>query len=156
MFQLKCLLQGVKDIVVGQRLLKKSNNFHTMPFTCEKAFVTLSFSLVLNYYRPQTKLAKVVFLHLSVRHSVHRGVCLSACWEHAGIPPDQETHPPRSIHPPDQAPPLGADPPGNRHPPLGPGTPPLHSACWEIRSTSGRYASCRNAILLGHLASLLF
>ena len=25
------------------------------------------------YYRPQTKFAKVMFLHLSVSHSVHRG-----------------------------------------------------------------------------------
>ena len=42
--------------------------------------------------------------------------------------------------------------PRSRHP-LGPGTPlgadttPLHSACWEIRSTSRRYASYWNAIL---------
>ena len=39
--------------------------------------------------------------------------------------------------PPD---PPGADPPGA-------GTPP-GSACWEIRTTSGRYASYWNAILL--------
>ena len=79
------------------------------------------------YYRPQTK-----FLVACVKNSVHRGggVCLSACWD---------TTPPRS------------------RPPAGPGTPrcrhphsrhtPLHSACWEIWSTSGRYASW-NAILL--------
>ena len=31
----------------------------------------------IHFYRPQTKLAKVMFLHLSVSHSVHRGeVCL--------------------------------------------------------------------------------
>ena len=28
---------------------------------------------LLNYYRPQTKFAKVMFLHLSVSHSVHSG-----------------------------------------------------------------------------------
>ena len=48
------------------------------------------------------------------------------------IPPEQATP-----HPPDQAPP-------------GPGTttPPRCRACWEIRSTRGRYASYWNAILL--------
>ena len=35
--------------------------------------------------------------------------------------------------------PLGPDPPKTRHPPS--------KACWEIRSTSGRYASYWNAIL---------
>ena len=38
--------------------------------------------------------AKVIFLHQTVCHSVHRGVCLSACW--------------------DTTPPPGADPPGSR------------------------------------------
>ena len=59
-------------------------------------------------YRPQTKFAKVMFLHLSVSHSVHRGGSASV---HTGIPP--HTHP-RSRHPP------GADtppPPRTRHPP---------------------------------------
>ena len=46
------------------------------------------------------------------------GVCLSACWD--------------------------TTPPGSRHPPRA--DTPLHSACWEIRSTSGRYASYWNAI----------
>ena len=60
------------------------------------------------------------------------GVCLSACWD--------------TKHPPP-----GPDPPGTRHIPRpstipGPGTP-LRSACWEIRSTSGRYVSYWNAIL---------
>ena len=36
-----------------------------------------------------------------------------------------------------------------RHPPRTRGRhPPWHSACWEIRATSGRYASYWNAILL--------
>ena len=38
-------------------------------------------------------------------------------------------------------------PPGTRHP-TGTSPPPQSSACWEIRSTSGRYASYWNAILL--------
>ena len=50
---------------------------------------------VWNFYCPQTKFAKVMFLHLSVSHSVHRGVCLSACWDTA--------------RPPDHAPPPGPD-----------------------------------------------
>ena len=57
------------------------------------------------------------------------GVCLSACWDTTPldqVPPLDQAPPPRSRHP---------------HP------PPLCSACWEIRSTSGRYASYWNAIL---------
>ena len=62
-----------------------------------------------------------------------------------GPGPPEQTHPPRpgTPHPPDKVP-LGADTPQTRPP--RPGTP-LHSACWEIRSTSGRYASYWNAIL---------
>ena len=59
------------------------------------------------------------------KNSVHRGVSASV---HAGIPP------PRSRPP-------GADTPQEQ-------TRPPRSACWEIRSTSGRYASYWNAILL--------
>ena len=36
-------------------------------------------------YRPQTKFAKVMFLHLSVSHSVHRGGGIPACIA-GGIP----------------------------------------------------------------------
>ena len=53
------------------------------------------------------EVAKVMFLHLSVSHSVHRGVCLSTCWD----------TPPRIRPPWDQAPPPGPDTP------LGPDTP---------------------------------
>ena len=45
----------------------------------------------IDYYRPQTKFAKVMFLHPSVSHSVHGG-CLPQCM-------------------------LGYTPPGSRHPP---------------------------------------
>ena len=31
------------------------------------------------FYRPQRSCGKVMFLHLSVSHSVHRGVCVPAC-----------------------------------------------------------------------------
>ena len=105
------------------------------------------------YYRPQTKFGKIMFLHLSVSHSVHRGgVCLSASWY---IHPPQSRHPafweqtpPRSRHP------IGADThsPGSRHPPeqTPPGAEPprADTACWDIRATSGRYASYWNACLL--------
>ena len=39
---------------------------------------------------------------------------------------------------------------GTRYAPPGPGTPPVSSACWEIRATSGRYASYWNAFLFSH------
>ena len=50
-------------------------------------------------------------------------------WDQRQAPPTPETG-----TPPDQTP-LGAD-------------PPQHSAFWEMRTTSGRYASYWNAILL--------
>ena len=53
-----------------------------------------------NIYRPQTKFAKVKFLHLSVSHSVHVGVSASV---HAGI------------HPSGQTPPQVDTPHGSRH-----------------------------------------
>ena len=83
--------------------------------------------------------AKVIFLHVSVIHSVHRGegVCLSACWDTTppiwSRPPRarQTTPPPRSRHhPPDRAdhpPPLEQTPPDQAdhpHPPPLEQTPP--------------------------------
>ena len=62
-------------------------------------------------------------------------------------------HHPRTRHPPGQTPPSGADPPREQTPPRvdtpspGADTPPRRRACWEIRSTRGRYASYWNAIL---------
>ena len=66
---------------------------------------------------------------------------------HAGIPPpgpeadtplgpEAGTPDTRDRHP------SGSDSPGSRSP------PPQHSAFWEMRTTSGRYASYWNAILL--------
>ena len=89
-----------------------------------------------SYYRPQTKFAKVMFLHLSVSHSVHRGVdvCLSACWD---------THP--------QADTPQADPPGHAHPwahtpldrhPLGrhpPSWHPLGRHCLQVDTPLDRH-----------------
>ena len=110
-------------------------------------------SALTNNYRPQTKLREG-YVFTAVCDSVHRGVCLSACWDTTPLnqaPPGADT--PQSRHP-HEAP----HPPGSRHTPLrGAGTNPpppeqtlpLHCACWEIRPTSGRYASYWNAILLG-------
>ena len=102
------------------------------------------------YCRPQTKFAKVMFLHLSViLFTGGGGVWLSACWN---------THPPGSRHLPradipwEQTPLEQTPLPGAGTPLLGADTPvktpPLRSACWEIRATSGRYASYWNAFLL--------
>ena len=104
-------------------------------------------------YRPQTKFAKVMFLNVS--HSVHRGGGLPQCMLGYHSPPDQA--PPLTRHPLGPDPPLDQAPPSPGTPsdqtPSGPGTPqsrhtPVRSACWEIRSTSGRYASYWNAFLL--------
>ena len=66
------------------------------------------------YYRPQTKFAKVMFLHVSVSHSVHRGGSASV---HAGIPPHPppRTSPPRAGTPRADPPPPGADSPCTVH-----------------------------------------
>ena len=95
---------------------------------------------------------KVIFSVVCVKNSVHGG----SASVHAGIPPP----PQKNRHPP------GAHPPGRGYPPPapppGPGPPradtpsPLRSACWEIRSTSGRYASYWNAILLRLRLRFLF
>ena len=82
-----------------------------------------------------------------VCHSVHRGVCLSACWDTT----PQTRHSPRpGTTSPDQAPPPRPGTPPTRHIPPGagipPGVDPPRRACWEIRSTCGHYASW-NAIL---------
>ena len=90
-----------------------------------------------------------------VCHSVHMGG-LPQCI--LGYPPPGSRHPPppsRHHHPQEQIPPWEEIPPGSRHnhppPPTHPARSrhqPLRSACWEIRSTSGRHASHWNAILL--------
>ena len=83
-----------------------------------------------------------------------------------GTPPRDQVHPSRTRHLPDQVHPPGPGTPWDQvHPPdqvqppetrytpqdqvhpLGP-VHPLSSACWEIRATSGQYASYWNAFLL--------
>ena len=55
--------------------------------------ILLQCFLVSKYiYRPQTKFAKVVFLHLSVSHSVHGGWCIPPC--NGTDTPQEDRHPP--------------------------------------------------------------
>ena len=62
-----------------------------------------------SFYLPQTKFAKIMFLYLSVSHSVHRGGVSASV--HAGIHPHEQT-------PPWANTPLGVDtPPGSKRPP---------------------------------------
>ena len=77
--------------------------------------------------------AKVIFLHLSVIHSVHRGggglpQCMLGCHPPRADPLEQtHRHPPYQTPPREQTPPPEADS--------------------SIRSTSGRFASYWNAFL---------
>ena len=66
-----------------------------------------------NIYRPQTKFAKVMFLHLSVSHSVRGGVP-------AQVPPRDQVHPLTRYTPWDQVHPSS---PWDQVKPLGTGTP---------------------------------
>ena len=62
-------------IDMGTRKVQKCRNYTTI--YC--ANLTRKRLLLCLFYRPQTKFAKVMFLHLSVSHSVHRGGCLPQC-----------------------------------------------------------------------------
>ena len=53
-----------------------------------------------DYYHPQRSWAKVIFSEACVNNSVHRGVCLRACWGTRSRPP------PGNRHPPEQTPPF--------------------------------------------------
>ena len=84
--------------------------------------ITVCQSLFFCNYRPQMKFAKVMFLHLSVSHSVHRGEYLGR------YPPGRYTHTlgrytsqagtPLGRYNLQAGTPLGADPGGPRGPPL--------------------------------------
>ena len=78
--------------------------------------------------------AKVMFLQVSVIHSVHGGGLRRT-------PPAGRTPRTREKPPPNQA-----DPPRQGEPP-GPGRPPPREEDCSIRSMSGRYASYWNAFL---------
>ena len=110
------------------------------------------------FYRPQRSWGKVMFLHMCVILFTGGG----SASVHAGILP------PRTRPPWEQTPQI----PTAMHAGIAPPRdllqgmlgyhlqcmlgwhPPLHSACWEVRSTSGRYASYWNAILVFYLLLL--
>ena len=126
----------------------------------------ISVTLHVNFYRPQRSWGKVMFLQASVI-LLTGGVSASV---HAGIPHPLGADTPPSRHPPEQTPPWEQTPPRSRHPQSrhppeqtlpqeqtppwehSPQAytppPPRRRACWEIRSTRGRYASYWNAILI--------
>ena len=86
-------------------------------------------------YHPQTKFSKVMFLQVSICPGGFASV-------HAGIANPPPGRPPREQTPWEQTPAAADRPPMEQiHP------PPLPSACWETRPTSGRYASYWNAYL---------
>ena len=123
-------------------------------------------------YRPQTSLGQGNIFSSVCQEFCSQGGYLGRFpprkytpW--AGTPPGQVPplgrYTPGQLHPPGQVPPLRRYTPGQLHPPgqvhpprqlhpLGRYTPqqvhpPGSSACWEIRATSGRYASYWNAFL---------
>ena len=106
--------------------------------------VTFSRDLMdlMHIYRPQRSWGKVMFLHVCV-----------ILFRVGGLPQCMLGYPLGAGTPREQEPPLGADPPWRpaaRHAGIA---PLLRSACWEKRSTSGRYASHWNAILVMDVVS---
>ena len=87
---------------------------------------------------------KVIFSVACVKNSVHGGgKYLGRYTPRAGTPP-------RQVHPP-----AGTTPPPIRYIPTPwAGTPPRSNACWEIRATSGRYASYWNAFLFSRYGDI--
>ena len=81
--------------------------------------------LVFHYYRPQTKFAKVMFLHASVCPQRGGGVCLPHCileYTPSRYPLGVDM-PPLGIHPPWTDTPQAENPRTDT---------PLHSACWDM------------------------
>ena len=127
------------------------NQFMRPRVLCDTCFVVTCFvvtCLILSMKKLYSNNRSFRFRHFRTENSIaSKGLrrlcfytCLSFCPQgesasvHAWIPPS----PGADTTVRDQAPP-GADTPGRRHPP--------RSACWEIRPTSGRYASYWNAIV---------
>ena len=126
----------------------------------------------MQFYRSQRSCSKVMFLHLSLSHSVHmEGVSVSGpgeCLPHTPsrhplwqTPPGRHLPPPMSNHLPTECL-LGYTQP---KPSAYWDTKPLPSACWDtppcavharIWSTSRQYASHWNAFLFKELTQLKF
>ena len=110
------------------------------------------FSLQLTFITVRNEVAKVMFLHLSVSHSVHRGGTLVGAPLGPGAPTrtrytrQDQVHPlgpgtlPRQVPPGSDTPPgPGTSPPDQVHPP-GPGTPPrTRYTPWDQAPSPGRY-----------------
>ena len=96
------------------------------------------------HYRPERSWGEVIFSQASV--ILFTGEVSASV--HAGIPHPLAADPPWQGRPllSRQTPPYKAEPLARRPP--WQGRPSLHSACWEKRWTSGRYASYLNAILV--------
>ena len=84
-----------------------------------RSWVQTPLLLKCHFYRPQTKFVKVMFLHLSVSHSVHRGEYLGRY-----TPPGRYT--PRQVH-------------------TLAGTSPSRYTPWQVQSPLGRYTPPGNA-----------
>ena len=100
--------------------VKNTSDWHQ----CLKSLGTTSAPYNEHIFTVRNKVAKIVFLHLSVILFTGGGVCLSACWD--TTTPREQT-PPRTRHPP------GADtPPDQQTATVADGTHPIgmHS-CYE-------------------------
>ena len=142
----------IETLQIAKHSLPLDHNFLTLHLPgvpCRDTPPFISPLTLYGHYRPQRSWGKVMFLQASVI-LLTGGVCLSACWDSfpgPGTPPTRSRHnTPRSRHPPHprtRNPPPRSRPPSQGQAPQPPGS----RACWEIRSTSGRYASYWNAIL---------
>ena len=134
---------------------------------CILVLILFSFHAAILFYHPQQSWGKVMFSQACV--ILFMGGCLPQCT--LGYHHIPKKTPPRSTHPPGSRPPRSTlgyhhipektpsqehTPPWEQTPqehtprkqtPPGADTPPWCRACWEIRSTRGRYASYWNAIL---------
>ena len=125
-------------------------SFHA--FLCNGDVSVCTMTRIYPFYRPQRSCGQG-YVFTRVCDSVHRGVCLSACWDNTHpLPP--RTRPPGKQAPPGKQTyleagtprkptPREAGTPSRKQAPLAPGkqAPP------GIRSMSGRYASYWNAFL---------
>ena len=104
-------------------------------------FISNEFSLP-----PATKLGQGNIFRSMCQEFCSQGGLPHCMLEYTPLPPkDQRQAPPLQSRLPWSRHCLGAHTPGSTHP--WEQILPQHSACWETRATSGRYASYWNAIL---------
>ena len=117
-----------------------SKPFSAFFFSHTTGRTRMEFCQVIFYYRPQGSCGQGN-IFTPVCHSVHRGVCLSVCWDTTLLP----RRPPCQGETPCQGDPLPRRPPAKETPQEA-NTPP--EADSGIQSMSGQYASYWNAFLL--------